>query len=736
MAAIGEDQGARRRLPDALMPAVMVGTIAGLDNIGSGLAIASLLFAGPLVSGLGLGVGVVLLGAAVLAFYVALRSTQPNSVALVQETAVAILAGAMAEMALRLEAPAEAKVATGLAILGVSSLVTGGLFWITGRMRLGKLMRFLPFPVVAGFLAGSGWLLVSGAMFVLTGHGAGLAFIETLTRPEILVRVCAAIAFAAVLITALRRSSHPATTPVVMVAGVAAFYATLFATGFDMEAARALGQLPEAPSGGGMSLPTPDLLPLVDWPSVAAAAPSILSVAMLSVIGLLLNVSGLELANSRDIDVDAELRSTGIANLLSGSFGGPSGFTGLSMSVLAEKMGAKGRGAGFATAAIMLVGVFVAGPLISHVPIFLTAGFLLFLGTELLLEWLVATRRQLPLIEWLIIVAILAAIAMVGFMEGLAVGVMVSIVVFVINYSRLPVVRSSASGTDQRSSVDRSPAAMRILADHGDAIEVVQLQGYLFFGTADRMVDHLRRRLAETDRAPLRFLVLDFRHVSGADSAAMTCFVKMKGMIGTDGVTVSFTHVPPEIETALRQAGLAFDDAGPMMLEPDIDHALERAEEALLGDDPELDADAGLMIHLTAAVGPHPRMADFIAAMTRLEMAPGDVLITAGEEADEVFFVASGRVRVQITLPNGRTLRLRTMTGGAVVGEIALYLHQKRTADVIVETPSEIFRLRAEDLARLEREDSEVAILAHRILASNLSEKLSMANRMIQLAQR
>jgi SulP family sulfate permease len=246
MAAIGEEDGARRRLPEALMPAVMVGTIAGLDTLGSGLAIASLLFAGPLVSGLGLGVGVVLLGAAVLAFYVALRSTQPNSVALVQETAVAILAGAMAEMALRLEAPAEAKVATGLAILGVSSLVTGGLFWITGRLKLGKLMRFLPFPVVAGFLAGSGWLLVSGAMFVLTGHGAGLAILETLARPEILVRVVAAIAFAAVLLTALRLSSHPGTTPVVMAVAVAAFYLTLAATGLDLDAARARRRLFDA----------------------------------------------------------------------------------------------------------------------------------------------------------------------------------------------------------------------------------------------------------------------------------------------------------------------------------------------------------------------------------------------------------------------------------------------------------------------------------------------------------
>lgn len=125
-------------------------------------------------------------------------------------------------------------------------------------------------------------------------------------------------------------------------------------------------------------------------------------------------------------------------------------------------------------------------------------------------------------------------------------------------------------------------------------------------------------------------------------------------------------------------------------------------------------------------------MGDFVAAMTKITMQPGEAIIRAGEEADDVFFVARGRVRVQVTLPSGRELRLRTMTGGAIFGEIALYLKRRRTADVIVEAPSDIFRLGADDLARLEQEDPEIAVLAHRLLASNLSEKLSIANQMIQ----
>ena len=721
--------------PAHWLPPLLVGVIAGIDNIGGGLATALLLFAGPLAAGLGHGVGVVLLGGTVLALIVAWRSNQQNSIAIVQKSTIAILATAMTTMAVQLDAPIEVKVATALAILGASSIATGGLFWITGKLGLGRLVRFLPYPVMAGFLAGSGWLLVNGAVVILTGEGIGWSFLKNLQDPNILARVLPALLFALVMLAALRRYPFAATVPLLMAAAVVLFYAALALLGIDAPAAQAMGHLPEM-SDGGTTLPSLDLLGLIDWPSVLKAAPSIVAVAALAMIGLLLNLSSLELATGRDIDVNAELRSSGTANLLSGSFGGPSGYVGLGITLLAEKLGARGRSAGLVTAAVIALGLLMAGPLISHMPVFFAAGLVLFLGIGLLQQWLLASRRQLPLAEWLIVVVILATVALVGFMQGLAVGLLISAAVFVFNYSRLSVVRLSASGIEQRSSVDRSPAAMKHLSHHGDAIEVVQLQGYLFFGSADRVVDHVRRRLAAADRTQLRFLVLDFRHVSGVDSAATTCFIKIKGLLDSEAVNTFFTHVSPEVERALRHAGLVFGADLPMSLEADIDHAVERAEEALLADEAEIEGGADLINHLAATVGPHPRLPDLVAAMTRLSLQPQDVLIRTGEAADDVYFVAHGRVRVQITLANGRPLRLRTMTGGAVVGEIALYLHQKRTADVIVETPASIFRLGVADLDRLERQDPELAVLAHRLLACNLSEKLAMANRMIQMAQR
>ena len=139
-----------------LLPPIMIGAIAGIDNITAALAIGALMFSGPLSSGMGLGVGVVLVGGALLSVIVALRSVVPNSVALVQETTIAVLGAAILAMVLQSDADSQTNVATAVAIIGTSSVVTGATFWLAGRFSLGGLVRFVPYPVVAGFLAGSG----------------------------------------------------------------------------------------------------------------------------------------------------------------------------------------------------------------------------------------------------------------------------------------------------------------------------------------------------------------------------------------------------------------------------------------------------------------------------------------------------------------------------------------------------------------------------------------------------
>lgn len=714
------------------------GLTAGVDNLGAGVAFAVLLFPGDLAGGLGMGVGVVLLSAALISIVTALRSAFPQTVALVQETSIAVLAAAIAATVAGMEGSAtDQRIATVFAILGASTLATGCLFCLVGRLRLGTLVRFLPYPVVAGFLAGSGWLLLEGAAIMMTGEHTAAAMIEGLARAPVVAMAVPALLFAAVLAAGLQWSSHPMTMAAVLAGGGVAFYAVLAAVGVPLEAARQWAWLPDVPIEAGVSLPSPPwIIAQADWWAVVQAAPAMASAAMLSLIGLLLNTSGLEAASGREIDANTELRASGLANILAGGLGGPAGYTGLGMTLLAGKMGARGRGAGIAAGIILLCGLPFAGAIASAMPTFLAAGLMIFLGGELLYQWALATRRQLPTGEWLVVLAILAAIMAAGFLAGLALGLTFSVILFVYNYSRLPVVRLVADGRQMRSGVDRAPAAAHALDERGEQIHVLRLQGYLFFGTVEQVVGRVRDRLRRGDLPPLRFLVLDLAGVSGIDSAAMSGFQKIQAMTAREGVRLVVCAMPAAISEALGRSGRTFGEGnGAALAAADLDHALEGCEDALLKDAAPLPAGSDITRHLEAILGSHPRLPDLAAAMQTLLLDPGRTLIRAGEAADDVFVVGEGRVKIQVTLPDGRVLRLRTMTAGAVVGEVAFYLDGARTADVIVETAATVFRLTRGDLERLEREDSDLAVLFHRLLAVTLAEKLVLANRLVRLSQ-
>jgi len=717
-----------------LLAPLLFAVIAGIDGLGTSIAFAALIFAGPLAAGFGMGVGVILLSSIVMAAWIALRSRYPSSIGQVQEASIAILATAIAAAIAHLEfAPEEVKVATAFAILGTSAVVTGAVFWIFGLCRFGRLVRFMPYPVVAGFLAGSGWLLIQGAVMMIVGDRS---LAELFVRPEgqqALANLYVALVFATVVTFALRRSTSPLTMPLLMLGGGALFFAMLAAIGADVEQARAMHWLPAMPPGGGLALPQPlEVVTTADWSVVVLALPAIVSVALLGMVGLLLNTSGLEVATRQDIDADAELRTTGIANIVAGGFGGAPGFTGLSMTLLANRMGAKARSVGIATAVMLALMLPFAGELAGAMPTFVAAGLMIALGIELIHDWLWRSRQQLPRSEWLVVLAIPLGMAAFGFMGGMALGLGLSIVTFVYNYARLSVIRINASLRERKSSIDRPPAENSLLELEGEQVQVLELQEFLFFGTAEQVVDAIRQRLQDRTRLSLRFVIIDFRRVSGMDAAAAATFVKIRNLLAGSEVELVFSNLSPEIEQALVRNGIDFATDPVVGRERDLDHALERCEERLIAAIAREETWQDVADYFAQTIGHSSRLKDLVASMQEIRLEPGDRFIRAGETGDDLFLLWTGRAKVEAVLANGKRLRLRTVKPGVVLGEIAIYRGGPRTADVVAEVPSTVYRLARRQLRYLEQADPELALLVHRLCATTLAERLTIANRLVQ----
>jgi SulP family sulfate permease len=482
----------------AIGKSLLLGGLLGVDTIGHCVALATLAFAGPLAFALGYGTMLILLSSAVVSLVLAWRSVFPGAAGIAEDTTIAILAPAMVLAAGSVTGTPEERLATGVAVMGISTLLSGVGLYLIGRFNLGRIARIMPFPVAAGFLAGSGWLLIASALFLLT-HTSSLADLaQTLRADGLPPNLLLGIALVVALVIASRAIGGALAAFLPLSAALAAFYLGLALAGLTLEDARAMGLLPAAPTDDFGQYPDIALFGLIDWTAVATVSLTILAVVMLNAIAFMLNVSGIEMAVRTDISIDAEARTTGATNIAIGAFGGILGFVASDSTIVAHKLGCNSRILGLGLGLTTLVGCIFAGQIVSHVPTFMAAGLLLYFGVMMLTDWLILTRARLSLHDWAIIPIILGVTVAVDILAAIVVGMLVALLIFVYNYALLPVIRFEGSGATRRSPVDRTPEDEVILAARGARIHVLALQGYLFFGSVEKVIDAVRRRIAQS----------------------------------------------------------------------------------------------------------------------------------------------------------------------------------------------------------------------------------------------
>jgi SulP family sulfate permease len=449
-----------------------------------------------------------------------------------------------------------------------------------------------------------------------------------------------------------------------------------------------------------------------DWSGVLSQWAKIATAVFVATIAILFNVSGSEVVLHRDLDSNRELRDAGVLNVVSGALGGIPGYHALSLTALAERMSVDARVAGLIAAAVPLAGVIVGASVIELIPRMIVGGVLVFLGLAFMVEWVWDKRKVLPPLEYGVVLVILAVIIGRGYLPGVVVGLVLAVVLFAINYGRIELVREVAFGETYHSNVDRPPAERALLRTMGERVQILRVNGFLFFGSANGLLERIRKR-AETD--PPRFLVIDLGRVTGVDSSAVVAFVKAIHLAEASGFELVFTGASEAVRRQLARGGMVASEV--VRFEPDLDRGLQRCEEVLLRDEavqvPEPDGDAlasmpsGLRVYLE-----------------RVELPDGTVVIQQGESPDDVYVLASGRLRVETLTERGTRMRLRTLRPGVVVGEVAMYSGVPRTADVVAETPSVVLKLSKESIERMEAEDPELAAALHRWLATTLAGRL------------
>ncbi|MBI1416212.1 MAG: cyclic nucleotide-binding domain-containing protein [Limimaricola sp.] len=711
--------------PLAAARALSAGLIAGLVMALSALSFSALIFSGPLAPFRGEANGLVLYGALAFALLGAVFARHGGAMWQSQSVAaVALAAGAQALAARMPEAAPAPLFATVLALVVVSTLSSGLLLLAFGGCRLGNLARFIPHPVLGGFLAATAALLILKGIVLAAGPAGASA------APSDLLKLDAVRGWSGPFALAVIAAWFSASRRFRMALPVAlALYGGLAALGHAQA-------IPPAGSGGPTGAAVPAALRLatlpglVDADALLGAAPVVATVALLVLFAAILNIAGLEAGSDQaaGINLDRELRRAGFANVVAGLVGGLPGFHSPSLSHLVGGIVERpGRLAGLGAAGSVALVLLAGNGLISLLPRGIFGLILIYVGAGMAHRWLWQSLRRWPARDCATILLILAATLAFGFVTAIGVGFVLAMLQFVIAYARVDVLRSAFTGRERPSSTERPPAVRRLLAAHGAETLIFELQGYLFFGSTQRLSERLSAQIAAADPRP-RWIVLCLRRVTGMDISTALMLARAARAARRIGADLVFTDLSPAIARELRRA-TALETA---RLFDTLDDALVWLEEQRLADASPGDHAAGAFATILDQAQQLPGGPVFA---TR-RIAAGSVVLTEGEPAESMLYLAEGQMTAtraaDANAESGRSFRVARFLPGTIIGEIGFLTNGLRTATITADTDGEVVVITRPALDQLMRIAPDLGQALQAALLTLLAERLQRTTALAQ----
>ena len=632
------------------VPALAAGLTSGLGLLVAQIAFGSFIFSGPLAPFSSQGVGLVLFGNFAACLVIALAGGYLGAIAGLSPALVIVMAAIGSTM----EAEGEALFVTTAGALIISAVATGACCLMIGRFRLANLMRFIPYPVAGGFVAGIGGAVCLAAVSLM-GAEPHWRTLPELLEPPVLLKWGPGAAYGIALYLAMKRWKNPLIMPVSVALAIAGYHLALGELGISSDAARAEGLLLSSTAEGDLwpALHPADLAN-VQWAAMVAQVPHMLTLIMVAFICVIMNFAGLELAANQELDWDRELRVTGAASVIAGLGGGTVATLVVPASLRSKLLGATTRLTGVVAALVIGVALLLGDGMLGFVPAPLVGGILVFAGVGMLDQGLVASRRRLPWSEYGIILLIFIAIISFGLVEGVAVGMLATLVFFAVRLSRVDPIEERFTARERESNRTRPVPDRAILLQEGERVHAYRLRGYLFFGSVCPLADHLRKSLTSASRPAC--LILDFAGVSGFDFSAVNVLCRFLQTANAAGVRIVLSALSGGLRTGLEH-NLPPADYARLQVEPDADRALERSEDIIIAEwrasvDTAVERRGALMEHTVDDLERYlERQIDFENLLEELrpwlsprQYAAGEALLGPDAPQDGLQLLLSGRV--------------------------------------------------------------------------------------------
>ena len=466
-------------------------------------------------------------------------------------------------------------VATTIARHGVEGLllatIMAGVFLLLlGLLRLGSYIKFIPYPVIVGFISGIAVILLAGQVHDLLGLSLAqrepadvvaklraLAGALGTTNPA-----AAAVAAATIALIVGIRSVVPKWPGILIAVVVASSAAVLLGLPVETIGTR-FGGIPGA-------LPLPSLPPL-SLARVQAVLPDALAFTLLGAIESLLSAIVADGLTGRRHRSNMELVAQGVANIATALFGGICATGTVARTATNVRAGARGPLAGVFHAGFILLFMMVAAPLARYVPLAALAGVLAVVAWGMAERHAFATLLRTSRGDAAVLLTTFGLTIFRSLTEAIVVGFALGALLFIHRMSETTGIEEHAPPVPEDAADDMNrarPYDPRLATD--PRIAVYRITGAFFFGaaaTVGSVLDGLARRH--------RILVVDFSAVPFIDSTAANALGSTIRSAERHGVTVMISAASPAIKTMLARQRV---DPRSVRFERSLDEAVAVAQ--------------------------------------------------------------------------------------------------------------------------------------------------------------
>jgi MFS superfamily sulfate permease-like transporter len=597
------------------------------------------------------------------------------------------------------------------------------LFALSGFSRV---LRFVPHPVMAGFVSGVAVFVGWHQVPALLGHRTLGEVLQHGLRPQHPAAAALGIGLLALMLAVPRVAPRLPALLLGLLAGGLAFHGALRAwPGIDL-----------GPTIGAFPSPLLHAWPHLDAASLGAllAVPGLLrlvvtgalTIALLGSLDTLFALRAAQFIGEVQVAPRRDVLGVGMANLAMGLTGGLAVSTSFSVSMANHGAGGRTRLSSLACAGTLLLGGLIFPRVITLLPMVVTAAVLLAVSARLVDRWCFlllrdaltakdGPRRRRALKDGLVVLAVFLATVLGQPVMGVGVGVGLAGLLFVLDMSR-PVVARRREGATLRSKQLRSPSEEAALRERRERLQLLELQGALFFGNAQ----DLDAALGEVEEG-ISVVILDCRRVREIDTSGQAVLDQAAARYRKARRRLLVAGGGPE------WAARTFAAAGsqPDYVLPSLDAALEVAERHLLALAGPVSA-AAPTVAQSREPGASPLLQLGPRLLERLELVTipvGTVICRAGDPSDRMWILVRGAARVQAP-PGSAGLLLTRLGPGSSFGEIGLLEDGPRSADVVAEEELQAYVLTRDHLARILAEDHATGQAVLAAVARQLAQRV------------